>query len=374
MRLTIPRFHSKVGAIGVAFSDDDVRLLQVRECQGRLVVTGAAHSDPTGAASGMGAQMSNVLREAIVAGGFVGRRCVVCIPERDVLLQSIQLPHMSDHELDEAVAWEASQRMGVARESIQSDWIRTGAEDTQAAVREEVLMVATQRESVQSRLGMLADAGLRPTAVDTTFGALSRLFSRHHRRDADRDTSRAVLHVGNDESTFLVLRGDDIAFCKRIETGGRAFDACVADRLCLDPQAAGELRLARLRSDSNAIDPATDRALREAIRPVTSDLAQQVLLCLRYAAVTFRGLSPERLIATGEHGHEPALLQALESASGVTVHVDDANGTLGGLRSGLAAILQREPSAMGSWATAAGLSVRGLNVSSRSRSRRQVAA
>ncbi|MCH2148722.1 MAG: pilus assembly protein PilM [Phycisphaerales bacterium] len=369
MRLTIPRFKSKVGAIGVAFSDDEVRMLQVRECHGSLGVTGAAHSASTTAA-----HMSNTLRDAIVAGGFVGRRCVVSLPDRDVLLQSIQLPRMSDQELDEAIAWEASQRMGVARDSIQSDWLRTGAEDTQTAARDEVLMVATRRDVLSARLDMLVDAGLRPTAVDTTFGAIGRLFSRHHRRDADRETSRAVLHVGNDESTFLVLRGDAIAFCKRIDTGGGAFDACVAERLCLEPHAAGELRLARLRSDASAIDPATDRALREAIRPVTFDLAQQVLLCLRYASVTFRGLSPERLITTGEHGHEPALLQALGSASGVEVHVDDAKGTLGGLRQGLASILQREPSVMGAWATAAGLSVRGLHASQRSRTRRQVAA
>jgi len=373
MRLTIPRFKSKVGAIGVAFSDDEVRLLQVRECHGKLAVTGAAHCAPN-STSDLTSQMSHVLRDAIVTGGFVGRRCVVSLPEQDVLLQSIQLPRMSDQELDEAIAWEASQRMGVARESIQSDWLRTGAEDMQAGARDEVLMVATRRDALDARLETLVDAGLRPTAVDTTFGAIGRLFSRHHRRDADQASSRAVLHVGHDQSTFLVLRGDSIAFCKRIETGGRAFDACVAERLCLDPQAAGELRLARLRSDTNAIDPATDRALREAIRPVTFDLAQQVLLCLRYASVTFRGLSPDRLIATGDHGHEPALLHALGAASGVEVHVDDAQGTLCDLHDGLASMLQREPCAMGAWSAAAGLSVRGLNVTQRSRTRRQVAA
>ena len=366
MRFSLPRFQSNTGAVGVSFDEDVVRLVQVRDHGGTLTVTGAAQRESKAEAADQ-SRLSAVLRDAIVSGGFVGRRCIVSLPERDVFLQSMQLPAMSDDELGEAVAWEASQRMGVAREDIESDWIRTGADDVQSSARSEVLAIAARRSVLSVRLEALMSAGLRPMAVDTSFGGISRLFSRHHRRDVDQDTSRAVLHVGEHASTMLVLRGETIAFCKRIETGGRAFDDSVAERLCLDPQAAGELRLARLQQGTSAIDPATDRALREAIRPMTAELAHQVLLCLRYASVTFRGLTPQRLISTGKHGHEPALLEALEATCGVSVHVDDAQDSLSDLRSGLATTLQREPDMVGAWAAAAGLSLRGLQTSKRSR-------
>ena len=366
MRFTLPRFQSNTGAVGVSFDDDVVRLVQIREQGGGLAVVGAAQRESD--AEGVDPErLATVLRDAIVSGGFVGRRCIISLPERDVFLQSMQLPAMSDAELGEAVAWESSQRMGVARDAIQSDWIRTGADDVQASTRSEVLAIAVRRSVLDMKLEALMSAGLRPMAVDTHFGGISRLFSRHHRRDVDQDTSRAVLHVGEHASTMLVLRGESIAFCKRIETGGRTFDDTVADRLCLEPRAAGELRLARLRQDASDIDPATDRALREAIRPVTAELAHQVLLCLRYASVTFRGLTPHRLISTGKHGHEPALLEALESTCGVPVHVDDAQGSLADLRTGLTSALQRDAGMIGAWAAVAGLSLRGVQSSRRSR-------
>ena len=62
------------------------------------------------------------------------------------------------YELAEAVAWEASQRMGVAREAIQSDWIRTGAIDTNGQSRAEVLMVAARRETLDMKLKALVDS------------------------------------------------------------------------------------------------------------------------------------------------------------------------------------------------------------------------
>ena len=366
MRFSLPRFQSNTGAVGVSFDDDVVRLLQVREQGGTLVVTGAAQREMDNESVDQ-ERLATMLRDAIVSGGFVGRRCIVSLPERDVFLQSMQLPAMSDSELGEAVAWEASQRMGVARDAIRSDWIRTGADDVQSAARSEVLAVAARNTVLSKKLEALMSAGLRPMAVDTEFGGISRLFSRYHRRDADQGTGRAVLHVGEHASTMLVLRGESIAFCKRIEIGGRMFDESVAERLCLEPRAAGELRLARVQHGAADIDPATDRALREAIRPVTTELAHQVLLCLRYASVTFRGLTPQRLISTGTHGHEPGLLEAMQSTCGVPVHVDDAQGSLSDLQVGLTSALQRDIGFGGAWAAVAGLSLRGLHTRERTR-------
>ena len=359
MGMKFPGFQARTGTVGVAFGDHDVRMLQVRVANGQLGVTGAAHRAPS-MEDHDNARLASVLREAVVGGGFTGRRCVVSLPSRDVFLQSTQLPIMPDEELAEAVAWEASQRMGVARESIQSDWIRTGAVDTNGQSRAEVLMIAARTETLNTKPEALVEAGLRPVAVDAGFSAVARLLSRHHRRHADRDTCRAVLDVGDTATTILVLQGDSIAFCKRIEIGGQDMDANVAERLCLDTGSAGELRLQRLHPGAAEINPTTDRALREAIRPLAADLARQVLLCLRYASVTFRGLSPTRLISTGAHGHEPGIIEALETTCNVPVHEDDASMTIADLQEGLALRKCLMTGSPGAWTVAAGLSLRSL--------------
>jgi predicted amidohydrolase YtcJ len=127
--------------------------------------------------------------------------------------------------------------------------------------REEVLLVAASHAVLKPRLKIIMDAGLRPMAVDTDFTALARIFSRQYRRQGDTQTVRAVLDVGRSGSTLMILRGNQVSFCKRVSTGGVKFDEAVADHLQMDFSAAAELRAARiLRSvhgQGNDADPAT---------------------------------------------------------------------------------------------------------------------
>src|SRR5690606_3485124 len=147
-------------------------------------------------------------------------------------------------------------------------------------------------------------AGLRPSAVDTGFGALARLFSQQFRRESDRQHVRAVLDVGHSGSTITILRGEQIAFCKPLNIGGKLVNKAASEHLQMDPAAAADLRIVRIVAEEAArtgrqarcelaesgddlsglpaIDNATDRAVYEAVRPLVGDLTREVTLCLRY--------------------------------------------------------------------------------------------
>ena len=90
------------------------------------------------------------------------------------------------------------------------------------------------------------------------------------------------------------------------------------------------------------------------------DLAKEVMLCLRYYGVTFRGHPPDHIVLTGGDGLEPRLDESLKEACGIEVVFDDA---IGGLESFLSQIhqkLNRSPGPLGAWAVAGGLSQRGI--------------
>jgi type IV pilus assembly protein PilM len=203
-------------------------------------------------------------------------------------------------------------------------------------------------------------------AIETEFTALARALSRHYRRDADLGIVRVVLDVNATGSTVMILRGDQIAFCKQIEIGGDRLNAAVADHLQLDITAAEELRAARIgrilsgESSDVPIDPATDRAVFEAVRPQLGDLVKEVLLCLRYYGVTFRGQQPERIILTGSEGLEPRLDSMLTQTCKVPVDFDSRPATLEGLTRQIDAILNCRTGPPGTWGVATGLSMRGL--------------
>ena len=384
MGFTVPWFRSSVGDVGVAFEQDEARLLQLRESAGRLRVTGAAWCSLPSLEGGkrLGSEWGRVLRSAVGSGGFAGRRCTVCLPREDVFMQSMKLPSMPDAELDEAVAWEAAKQMNVSRDQIRADWIRTGmiaTGDEGVASREELVIVASHQDVLDARLEAVWNAGLRPVAVETHCSAVARLLSRHHRRAADSENCRTVIEVGVEGASVQILRGDQVAFCKAIDVGGRHFDELVADKLSLEVDAARELRHARLRGDSGQtfIDPSTDRAVFEAVRPLLNECAHSVLMCLRYAAVTFRGLSPEQVVLTGSSGSEPGLADQIATTCQIPVHLDDEQDTLARLEDDLRGVLPHDPGTPGAWVAAAGMSLRGFqsqsNPESKARSGRVAA-
>ena len=176
-----------------------------------------------------------------------------------------------------------------------------------------------------------------------------------------------MIEVGDTSSTLIILHGDRIALCRSLDIGGCHLDARVADQLGLDIDAASELRQARLQPmagiDIATIDPATDRAVHECLRPLFEELSRDILMCLRYYGVTFKGQKPVRLMLTGTEAREPGLAHTIARSCGMPVELDDELGTLAGLESSLLNVKSHVGGSASAWVTASGLSLRSLVMS-----------
>ncbi len=360
------RFSASIGYVGVDFGTRAIKLLQLRDHGRGLRVVGAGRVDRSQNADDT-ASLIEQLHGAFASGGFTGRRCVVSLPRSDVRVQSVRLPKMPDEELRQAAAWEASQRFGFERSSMEVDVIRTGAELQGGENREEVLLIAASHDAINAWVEPLMAAGLRPVAIETHFTALARAFSRPSTGGGSRHEVRAVVDVGASGSTVMILRGDQIAFCKPITIGGDQFDRSVAEHLQMDVQAARELRAARIAAQTGEAaappmtDPSIERAEYDAVRPLLGSFAKEVILCIRYYGVTFRGHPPQQLILTGGDGLEPRLGETLAEQCKVPVVFEVDDSPLAGLTDGIRATLHRTPGPAGWWTVAAGLSLRGLS-------------
>lgn len=363
-----------MGLLGVDWGTSAMRILQVRQQSAKLQVVGAGEvplQDKEQNSEMDATRLTEHIRAAFATGGFTGRRCVVSLPRQDVCIQSVRLPKMPDDELHQAAAWEASQRFGFDHGAMEIAALRTGASLQSGENREEVLIIAASHAVLKPRLKIIMDAGLRPVAVDTHFAALGRIFSRQYRREADQQHVRAVLDLGRSGATLMILRGNQVSFCKPLSTNGAKFDEAVADHLQMDVAAASELRAGRILRRSNNtnesnIDPSTERAVYEAVRPLMSDLVKEVTLCLRYYGVTFRGRPPSQILISGGDGLEPNLGEMLSSACKIPVAYDDEENTLASLNHDIQAVLHRSAGPAACWAVAAGLSVRSLAASNTS--------
>ena len=361
------RFSASIGLVGVDFGTRLVKLLQLREHGRGLRVVGAGQFDIESGILGRDDPDALIeqLRGVVRSGGFSGRRCVVSLPRGDVRVQSVRLPKMPDEELQQAAIWEASQRFGFDRSSMEVDFILTGAQLQGGEHREEVLLIAASHEAINGWIEPLMEVGLRPVAIETHFTALARAFSRPVLSVTGRQRVRAVVDVGSSGATVMILRGDQIAFCKSIAIGGELFDQAVAEHLQMTAEEARELRAARFADRSDALhigDPAIERAEYDAVRPLLGSFAKEVMLCIRYYGVTFRGHPPDRLILTGGDGLEPRLGDALAAQCKIEIAFEEEGSPINGIAHDIETVLQRPAGPAACWAVAAGLSLRGVSV------------
>jgi type IV pilus assembly protein PilM len=369
IRVFAGRFSASIGLVGIDFGSRAIKLLQLRENGRGLRVIGAGSVEVHAGGSGTedSAALTDQLWSAFASGGFSGRRCVVSLPRNDVRVQSVRLPKMPDDELQQAAVWEASQRFGFDRGAMEVDIIRTGAELQGGENREEILLIAAPHSAINARLEPLMAAGLRPVAIETHFTALARAFSRPSFSSSAGHEVRAVVDVGVSGSTVMILRDGRIVFCKPIAMGGDLLDRAVAEHLEIDVASARSLRAARIGAacgqpgSTPITDPSIERAEYDAVRPLLGSFAKEVMLCVRYYGVTFRGHPPHHLILTGGDGLEPRLDEALAEQCKIPVTFEHEDSGAAGLVNGIRDCLHREPGPPGCWAVAAGLSLRGLS-------------
>lgn len=354
--------------IGIDLGTRCVRMLQLeRSADGcGFVAAAAARQTLPDEVQGIGdefhAAAGEAIRRMLVGGGFAGRRVVSGLPAPAVQYKNLRLPKMPADELAAAVQWEAGDRLHLGRNASSVQFYNAGEVRQGDDLRQEIILLAAADATVEQHTQMLVDCGLEPVAIDVTPSALARcvqLLGVGADGDGDDDASRLVIEVGYSSSKVLILREGRIVFFKLIAVGGRNFDQAVAAALSISVADAADLR--RRLGDADAAETIggdADRVRtvsRQALRPVVSDLAREVGLCLRYYSVTFRGRRPGRALLMGGGSRDADLAGALSEATGLGVTPVDP----------LAAVdLQPVRAVVGSeaarreWAVAAGLSLR----------------
>jgi type IV pilus assembly protein PilM len=344
--------------IGVEVTDREVRMLQLRRVKGALTVAGVGHASlpplPADDIDGRTRTLGEAIQRILSHGSFYGRSCVSCFPTAHLTIHSIRMPAMPDDELNKAIRYEAEERFNISPYDSEIGFLRLGEIRQGDDSRHEVILVVSPHETATAHLDALVAAGLRPRAIDTSFCATARAFSRAYRRQSDQDKVRLVLQVGCDSTQVLILQGCRVGFFRTSDIGGRQFDDAVAAHLGIDLSEAADLRRRRI-GRPDEVDSSIDRALLEATRPLMLELAHEAALCQRYYSVTFRGAVPDFVLLSGFDGREPHFADVVAEELKLTTQVGKPLENVDSSAAGCA--IDRR-SDMTEWAVATGLSLR----------------
>jgi type IV pilus assembly protein PilM len=159
--------------------------------------------------------LAEALRELFGDSGL-SKRVRVGVANQRTVLRTLELPPLTDgKELEAAVRFQAQEQVPMPLASAVLDFHALGVHDTPAGPRQQVVLVAAQRDMVTRLLAAVRSAGLRPEGVDLSAFALIRSFYR-----ADPEHDGRVLYLNVDGLTNMAIAEGSICRFTRVVGGG----------------------------------------------------------------------------------------------------------------------------------------------------------
>ena len=328
--------------IGLDIGHNSIKMIQLSINEGHISVIAA---DETRFDAGINNDQQtgndfivSSMKRMIANGGFLGRNVVTCLPSDKLKITSLRLAEADNYSIEQALRREVAHRFGLDPEKDSMDYMVAGSVRQGDEIKNELILFATDSETIKDHIDTLEQADLRPVAIDTIPCALFRSFERSLRRQEDRDRTAVFVDVGSRFTTVVFGREGEISFIKQIQIGGQKFTKEIAAKLGISNAEAEMLQealrvdpgLLSLKADIGEqapaeswhnIDMSTRQVMVDAVSAVANDLVKEISLCLRYYTVTFRGKRVERAVFAGGGAYEDILLNILKRKLAVEIEL-----------------------------------------------------
>lgn len=246
-------FGKNENLIGLDIGSHSIKMVQIRETKtrpklvrfGLAAVPEAAFRDETvtkrqliaGCIQRLATQLQ--IKEKVVAPSISGY---------EVMIKKIELPMMTEQELNDWMHMELSQYIPYNIGDVEVDYqIMDIAKDRPNYM--DVLLVAVKKESVHDCIELVQMGGLQPRVIDVDFFALSNAYEATYGLSGG-DNSLLILDIGATKATMNIVRRGLPLFTRDIPIGGRQIN----DRISAECGVAyEEAELIKLRGMSDKI-------------------------------------------------------------------------------------------------------------------------
>ena len=163
--------------------------------------------------------VAEAIRGLFSAAGVKQKSVVTAVGGRDVIVKKIQMDRMKEADAREVIRWEAEQHVPFDMANVELDFqiLDPDAEGLQM----NVLLVAAKRELVESRVGLLGEAGLAPSVIDVDAFAIHNAFELNH-PDAMRGVV-GLVNIGHEVTNVNILEDGIPVLTRDLSVGTRRF-------------------------------------------------------------------------------------------------------------------------------------------------------
>lgn len=223
----------------------------------------------------VGGAIRHALRQARISATTAN----VGVAGGSVVVRTVTLPRMEEAALRKSIRYEAGRYVpsSVADSFIECEIIGE-AEEGQM----NVLVVASPKDMVQSRVAAAEEAGLDVEVVDVEAFALYRALIEADGGAGTEEKAIALLDVGGESSQISVVDCGAFALTRSIPIGGRMLTNALAHYFKLDHAEAEEGKLALDLTSLVEADETKENPPLRVVQPLVDELVREIRRSLNY--------------------------------------------------------------------------------------------
>ncbi|MBK7643501.1 MAG: type IV pilus assembly protein PilM [Planctomycetes bacterium] len=264
-----------------------------------------------------GGSQAEAVATAFKEGKFRTKQVVTSVSGQDVVVRYVPMMKMTEAEVKQAIRFETDKYLPFDLSEVQLDSqalsrapAGSGDGDGKAGEQMTVLLAACKIKAIQEKVGLVAQQGLTPIAVDIDLFALSNAWNLcglpiDESVDGEQHAI-ALVDIGAARTSINVLVNGETCFSREINIGGGDMTQAVARRLGVEGYEAEAIK----RSSENH-----ELEVNSAIAPVLEDLVGELSLSLDYVE-HHEGVHVEQVLLSGGGVLAPGAVQYIEQATG----------------------------------------------------------
>ncbi len=316
--------RGKTLPIGADLGSSTVKLAQLRCSKDNVELLAAGSQDiPQDCRGDLQSRLQFLgpcIRKTVKSHPFRGRQAILAIPAADTFVQHVRLPIMPAEQIADVLPAELHGKLPFPIEEALIRHVVVGDTHGQADTKQEVIVVAAERSTVDAYLSMARRAKLDVVGVNVEPCAIVECFARLFRRTVDRDRTVLFVDLGAASTQAVLAQGDKIAFARNLSLGTDALDMAVAKGMGMPADQARAVRRHIIAGDK--ADVSKDELYHLLEKPMAT-IAAELTQCLRYYESAFRNGGVERAIFIGGGAHDKRLCQSLARHLNIPAQMGD---------------------------------------------------
>ncbi len=231
-----------------------------------------------------------------------------------VIVKKIQLPMMSEEELDESIKWEAEQYIPFDINDVNIDFnILDTMDGEEVGDQMDVLLVAVKKEKLTEYTTLVAEAGLTPVVVDVDAFTLENMFGTNY--EVMDGEIVALVDIGASVMNINIIRGGAFAFTRDISIGGNRYTETIQREFNVNYEQAEQAK----RGES--VDGIDSEMLSNIINLLNDKIVSEVIRSFDYFKTTSNHEAIDRILISGGGAKVAHLAACLEEKSGLPVEM-----------------------------------------------------